>query len=120
MPKVVYTSTKGLYQIDGEGFEIEGSIASTGPLILGIATKTANYTLGAESVIFGDCTSGSITFTLPLGARTGTTFQIKKIDITENVLLLSGTSIDGQSSLSIVPSNTAVTVVSSGSNWYII
>ncbi len=123
--KVIYQPSKGLYQIQDPvgGIELSSSVT-----IQNIAyfhtTKTSDYTIGNESIIFGDASSTNILFTLPdAGAYDGNVFQIKKIDTTGNLITISGSSgqtIDNAASLSIDSPYTTLSVISNGQNWFIL
>jgi len=131
--KVIYEPNKGLYQVKDQtgGISIEGGRLSAGDisvkksLNLSIVTKTSNYSIGDESVIFGDASSGKITFTLPNANNllSGTMKRIKKIDNTNNLLVLSGTTgqnIDGVQAKEFSIPYTSLTLITSGSNWFIL
>jgi hypothetical protein len=90
-----------------------------------VSTKTSNYTLlTTDFVILGDCTSGAITFTLPTAsAGIGRIFFVKKVDASANVLSLQGAgsdTIDGMNIFMLPSQWQAITVVSSGTAWYIL
>ncbi len=90
-----------------------------------VSTKTSNYTfLVTDFVVLGDCTSGAFTVSLPTAASgVGRIFFLKKIDSTSNVLTLqaNGTElIDGNNTFLLPSQWQSVTVVSSGSAWYIL
>jgi hypothetical protein len=89
-----------------------------------VKTKTANYTLTtSDAVILGDATSGSFTLILPTAVgNSGKTFYIKKIDASANTVTIDGNgleTIDGDIVQEIEYQNTAVTLISDGSNWYV-
>jgi hypothetical protein len=90
-----------------------------------VSTKTSNYTLmTTDFVILGDCTSGGFTLSLPtVSAGVGRIFFLKKIDSTSNVLTVQGNGsdlIDGSNTFLLTSQWQDVTVVSSGSAWYIL
>jgi len=88
--------------------------------------KTANYTVTIDdSVILGDATSGSLTFTLPTAADAFAdqkVFIFKKIDSSVNTLeIFSLSLIDGVASRIIYDQNNdVVTLVSDGTTYYAI
>lgn len=90
-----------------------------------VSTKTGNYQLLlTDFVILGDCTSNNITVTLPLASSgIGRIYFIKKVDASANTLTLKGTGseqIDSTNTI-VMPSQwMIVTVVSSGTAWYVL
>jgi hypothetical protein len=89
------------------------------------ATKTSGYTVTAsDTVVFADATSGSVTITLPVASGlSGYRFYVKRIDSSGNSVSIarSGSdTIDGSTSQSLDLQYTSITIVSNGSNWYII
>jgi hypothetical protein len=55
------------------------------------------------------------------GAYKGVRFYIKKIDATANAVTISGTeTIDGSATQVIVTQNVCLTVVSDGTEWWIV
>jgi len=89
------------------------------------ATKTTNYTItGSDTVIFADATSGNVTITLPLASGLpGYRFYVKRIDGSANSVTVQRTNsdtIDGQTSHTLDVQYMSVTLVSNGSNWFII
>ena len=87
-------------------------------------SKTANYTIVDETFLKGDATSASITLTLPAAADLGDTpIHIKKIDSTANTVTIdaNGTeTIDGDLTVVITDQYTTITVVSDGTDWWIL
>ncbi|CAM6005517.1 unnamed protein product [Sphagnum balticum] len=71
-----------------------GFNAAGGPVPMSV--KTGNYTiLTTDCFLAADCTSGPITFTLPLTAsNAGRIFYLKKIDSTTNPLTIVGSGSD--------------------------
>lgn len=91
----------------------------------GTVTKTTTATLtDADPVVLADATSAAFTITLPTAiSRAGCTYTIKKIDGTANAVTIdaNGTqTIDGSLTAAIVDPYAALTVVSDGSNWFIL
>lgn len=105
--------------------KVNSGLPSWGQMILATATKTTNYTITAnDTVILGDTTGGDVTITLPLASiASGYRFCIKKTDSSANDVIItrSGSdTIDGSTSATITLQYASVTIVSDGSNWYII
>ena len=109
-----------------------GPAGSTGPAgtnafgnPVTVSTKTTNYTLMVtDFVILGDCTSAAFTLSLPTAASgIGRIFFMKKIDSTSNVLTVQANGselIDGNNTFLLPSQWQSVTVVSSGTAWYIL
>lgn len=96
-----------------------------------LSTKTANYTLTTQdSVILGDATSGNISITLPDPSLcySGTylasvIFDICKIDSSANtvtILPYASETIAGDSSFALAYQNEVLSLVTDGTNWYLI
>jgi hypothetical protein len=93
--------------------------------IYALSIKTGNYTLtDTDSVVLASATLNSITIMLPTAVgRAGKEFTIKKIDTTNNSVVINGDGsekIDGELIQIILDQYTSITVVSDGSNWYIL
>lgn len=104
---------------------VNSGLPSWGQVIMATASKTADYTITAnDTVILGDATSGNVTITLPLASiASGYRFCIKKSDSSANNVIIarSGSdTIDGSTSATVSVQYVSLTVVSDGSNWYII
>lgn len=93
-------------------------------VILGIATKTANYTLvSTDNTILADATSGDITMTLPAAAsHSGRVYTVKKINASNNVIIDANSSetIDGTTTKTLSGQWDSLTFQSNGTNWFII
>ncbi|MEO5628101.1 MAG: SGNH/GDSL hydrolase family protein [Candidatus Saccharimonadales bacterium] len=93
---------------------------------LDVSTKTATtYTVtSTDTVIIADATSNSITITLPLASSlSGYRYYIKRKDSTANTVTIARTSsdtIDGATSQTLDKQYTSATIVSDGTNWYIL
>lgn len=90
-----------------------------------VSTKTSNYTLlPTDFVILGDCTSSAFTLSLPTAsAGVGRIFFLKKIDSSVNILTIQANGaelIDGSNTFLLPSQWQCITVVSSGTAWYII
>ena len=91
------------------------------------AVKTANYTasLTADYVIPVNSSGGAFTISLPSGHAAGDTFTIKDVNgslATNNVTIdpNAAETIDGASTFVMTVNRQAVTVISDGTNWFII
>lgn len=109
----------------GKTLRVSGGIPAWSDATLATSTKTSNYTItGTDVVIFANATSGNVTITLPTAsANSGYRFYIKRIDGSANTCQIarSGTdAIDGQTAVSLDMQYTSLTVISDGSEWYII
>lgn len=88
-------------------------------------TVTADHTVVAsDAVILCDASLGNIEIFLETALLTnGTSHNIKKIDSSSNyvtITAIGGQFIDGDTTQIITTKNDNVTVVSNGSNWFII
>lgn len=94
--------------------------------IFATATKTGTtYTIGtSDTVVIADATSNNVTISLPTASTvTGYRYYVKRKDGSANTVTVarSGSdTIDGATSQTLNAQYTSVTVVSDGSNWYII
>lgn len=100
-----------------------GADAIGGPVA--ISTKTGNYTVqGTDNVLLGDATGGAILFTLPTAASAvGQVFFFKKIDASLNAVTIQGNGIeliDGLNTMVINSQYVAATLVSDGTQWWVI
>jgi len=96
-----------------------------GPIATAIATKTANYTAtDTDSVLICDASSGALTVTLPSASGiAGRQYTIKRINTGTNVVTIaaaSGETIDGAASVDLGSQYDVITVVSDGSNWWMV
>lgn len=86
--------------------------------------KTANYTAADDSVILCDATSAGFTITLPSAASsTSRKYEIKKTDSTSNVVTVDANAsetIDGSLTKLLESQYQSISIVSDGSNWFII
>lgn len=88
-------------------------------------TETANYTaVLTDDVILVDASGGAVTITLPAAAdRTGKQYDIKKIDSSGNAVTIDGDgseTIDDSLTNIIGAQYNSVTIVSDGTEWWII
>ena len=109
-------------------FKLDGSRAMTGGLKVKYSQKSANYTLNSGDYIIGmSSVTGGKTLTLPsavtMGAgklfvikdQSGQASHVNYIRLSPQ----SGEKIDGQNSYDLNAAYESVTVVSDGSNWFI-
>lgn len=84
--------------------------------------KTSNYTAAYGEIVLADATSGALTIQLPTADETGREVRIKKIDSSSNTVTASPASgtIDGSATAPITVQWAALTLVSDGTNWYVI
>jgi hypothetical protein len=110
---------------DGKTLRVASGLPTWSDATYATSTKTSNYTItGTDVVIFANANSGAVAITLPTASSvSGYRFIVKRTDASANgcTVIRSGSdTIDGATSLSLDLQYTAVTVVSNGSNWYII
>jgi hypothetical protein len=143
----LYDDTSGatgdLYYRNSSGYFTRYGIGSTGQVLNvtgGVPTWSANnsgYTTTtkvtgqspysvttSDAVIFADAASGNVTITLPAAAagNHGFKFYIKRIDSASNTVTVdtAGGNIDGAASHTLPLQYQSITVVSNGSNWFIL
>lgn len=112
---------------EGKTLKVSGGLPTWGDVSSQFATstKTVNYTItGTDVVIFADASSAPVTITLPLASSfPGYRFFVKRIDGSANTcqIVRSGSDmIDGDTSILMTVQYLSMTLVSNGSNWYII
>lgn len=96
----------------------------------GIATDVETFTAASDTldalnnVALCDCTSNNITINLPAASTaSGLQYHIKKIDSSSNTVTVDGNgseTIDGATTQVISSQYDSMTIVSDGSNWFII
>lgn len=105
---------------------LDEDASGTGGLgVLNVTTITSSTTLtDSQTVVLCDATAGPITVTLPKTAgRDGRSYYIKKIDGTGNAVTVDGDgteTIDDSSTKVITSQYDAVTIVSDGTEWWIL
>ncbi len=109
----------------GKTLRSSGGLPAWSDATFATSTKTSNYTItGTDVVIFADATSGNVTITMPTASsNSGYRFYVKRIDGSANTCTISRSGsdmIDGQTSFSLDLRYTSLTLVSDGSNWYIL
>jgi len=111
----------------GQVLTVASGLPSWGQGIFVTSTQTGTtYTISTgDTVIIADATSNAVTITLPVASSmTGYRFYVKRKDnVTANAVTIarSGSdTIDGATSQTLDAQYTSATVVSDGSNWYII
>lgn len=102
------------------------SIAASGSSVsYNVVTKSAStILLSSEDVVLADATGGTVTLTLPAASLvTGKPTVIKKTDASINNVVINCNgleTIDTQSSVSLTAQFVSITLISDGSNWWII
>jgi len=122
------TSTSGNLTITAGTATIGGKVTmSAAQKVFYGAVKTANYTasLTADYIIPVNSSGGAFTISLPAGHASGDTFTIKDVNgslATNNVTIdpNAAETIDGAATFIMTVNRQAVTVVSNGTNWFII
>lgn len=94
-------------------------------VIFATASKTADYTVtSSDTVIMASAASGNVDITLPTASSvSGYRFYIKRTDSSGNTVTISrsgGDTIDGATSKTLHLQYMCLTVLSDGSNWFII
>jgi hypothetical protein len=109
-----------VFSIDGD---FSGTLTTAG-LATGVQTITAasDTLVDTDHTNLCDCTSNAITINLP-AASAGQQFVIKKIDSSSNAVTIDGfgsETIDGGLTAVINTQYESVTIISDGSNWFIV
>ena len=115
--------------VDSKVPSISGSI-SLKPTVTSVTQSTSPYpssgvlsSSGQEQVFIIDADTTNVVVNLPTAATAGGGFkyQIKGVNATYNLTLtpISGT-IDGNATRAITVQNESVTLISDGSNWFIV
>jgi len=94
-------------------------------IVFSTTSKTGDYTITtADTVILADAVGAPFAITLPLASSaSGYRFFVKKIDSTTNAVTLtrSGSdTIDGSTTAAISVQYTSLSVLSNGTNWFIV
>lgn len=122
---------KKLYYINSDGVEIAvsggaGSTGGGGASAYIVYSPTTTMTLteaSGEVVVLANATSAGITVNLPTAISNTAKIDIKKIDSSVNTVIIdpSGSqTVDGSATKTIEFQNTSVSLVSNGSNWFIV
>ena len=86
---------------------------------------TTSYTAGANNIVLADATGGAITVTLP-PAQFTTQLEVKRLNAGANAVTIIpdpgdvGALIDGASSKVLSTQYASYTVISDGTNWWVI
>lgn len=101
------------------------ALVATTTLTTTITTVTAAATLDATYQTVGvNATDGAVTITLPAAAGcTGRRYDIKKVDSSANAVTIDGNgaeTIDGAATKVLSTQYSSVTIISNGTNWWIV
>lgn len=118
--QLVYGSSTDLTLFRSSGVE-GSSLGFLTPTAIRTVTNTYLITV-SDYTVLADATSGAFTITLPPSPFMGQTFNVKKIDVTNNIVTLSGNgnSVEGAPTLSIKRQFVSVEVQFNGTFWSII
>jgi len=98
--------------------------ATASPVIYPTTSVTTTYAaLNINDVILSDATGGSFSVTLPLAAESFKKIIIKKIDVSGNTVTVDGNgaeTIDGQLNYQLTLQYESITIISDGTQWFII
>jgi len=87
-------------------------------------TATADYTVAVlERMILADASAGALTITLPSAANAWQRIVVKKIDATENAVVVAGAggqTIDGAATVTITRQYVSVDLEPDGANWWVV
>lgn len=128
----LYAKTDGLYYKDDAGAETGPLGAGGGGGISDMAFTVTSYsstgsitlTSTGRDLALCSASGGAITLTLPAAASwTGHEINCKKTDSTANVVTIDGNSaetIDGAATRALKTQYESITLISDGSNWWIV
>ena len=109
-------------QVNGAA-TFNGIVDMNSGLQLATVTKTGTYTIAtSDHTVFADATSAAFTLTLPAAAA-GLRFEIVKIDSGANIVTIDGNgseTINGATTYALNLQYDSITIVSNGSNWFIV
>jgi len=117
-----YLKADGTRALSGD-IDFAGYKASR--LAVNVSSKSSSDTvLATDAILLADATSGAVTLTLPAAsAVSGRVYNFKKIDSSSNNVTIArdgSDTIDGATSFVLDSQYEAITLVSNGSNWFII
>jgi len=86
-----------------------------------VVTVISNYTASSGDVVLADASGGAITITLH-APQANAIVNVKKIDSSTNPVTIdgAGANIDGEASIQITTQYESYTLISDGTNWWII
>jgi len=89
--------------------------------IRNVTSQSADYTASDGDIVLADASGGAITITLP-SPSAGAKVEVKKTDSSANAVTVDGggNNIDSSGSFDITTQYESYTMVSDGSNWYIV
>jgi len=92
-----------------------------GNVVSGVKSVSSNYTADYGEVVLVDASGGNVTITLP-SPQANAMINIKKIDDSSNYITVdgNGANIDGQSIVYLKVQYECYTLVSDGTDWYIV
>lgn len=103
--------------INNLDIDLTRSIGGAIALSKATLSTAADATLVDETVAYGDCTGGVVTFTLP-APTIGKSIEVGKTDLSANPLKLSGTFVGGGSE-TVIYDNYSVIITGNGTAWQI-
>jgi hypothetical protein len=87
-------------------------------------TAATDSLVTTDTTLLCDCTSNDISLTIPTSSSdySGNRYEIKKIDSSANTVTITPTSrtIDGAATATITTQYESITIVSDGTNWFIV
>ena len=99
------------------------TIISSGPIVV-VDADGNQFPLTTSAILFADSSGGEITIDLPTASTmNGKTLTIKKIDISASLVILDAAgaeTIDGNVDLALADQYISITLVSTGTEWFIV
>jgi hypothetical protein len=112
--------TANFLRADGTWAAPPGSGAYT---VYSPTTTTSVTETSGEVIVLADATSGNLTVNLPTAVANTAKITVKKIDSSANTVIIDGNTtqtIDGSLTKTIEFQYTSVSLISNGSNWFIV
>ena len=98
-------------------------VTSGGPIIV-VDADGNQFPLTTSAILFADSSGGELTIDLPAASTmNGKTLTVKKIDVSANLVILDAAgaeTIDGNVDLALADQYISITLVSIGTEWFII
>jgi hypothetical protein len=104
---------------------LNGAYLDAADVRLLVVAKSGAYTLTAEDgLVLADASGGTFTLTLPTAVGiTGRMYRVKKTDATANAVTIDANAaetIDGGATATLLVQYEAITVVSDGTEWWVV
>jgi hypothetical protein len=99
------------------------TITNSGPIVV-VDADGNQFPLTTSAILFADALGGEVVIDLPAASTmNGKTLTVKKIDVSANLVILDAAgaeTIDGNVDLALADQYISITLVSIGTEWFII